>query len=169
MVASLEETDRQVPHYHNPAGKTSQATLTLPGLATARLLALERNARMSMIPMVDAYIAALPSDQRTALNVLRGRLQALLPGHLEVMSYAMPGFRQPGPKGLMVVGYAAFARHLGLYPHSGTVIPLIDCAPFKTSKSGVLFTPDQPLPDALLRRIVETRQAEIAAGYGRKP
>ena len=68
----------------------------------------------------------------------------------------------------MVIGYAAFAKHLGLYPHSGTVIPQIDCAPFKTSKSGVLFTPATPLPDALLRQIIATRQAELAAGYGRK-
>lgn len=117
---------------------------------------------------VDAYIAALPPDQREALTALRTRLKSLLPDHLEVMSYAMPGFRQPGPKGKMVAGYAAFAKHLGLYPHSGSVIPQIDCTPFKTSKSGVLFTPDRPLPDALLRQIVETRQAEIAAGYGRK-
>ena len=118
--------------------------------------------------LVDAYLAALPPDQRTALTTLRDRLKTLLPDHLKVMSYAMPGFRQPGPKGKMVVGYAAFARHLGLYPHSGTVIPQVDCTPFKTSKSGVLFTPDRPLPDALLTRIIATRQAELAAGYGRK-
>jgi len=117
---------------------------------------------------VDAYIAALPRDQRDALTTFRTRLRALLPDHIEVLSYAMPGFRQPGPKGKMVVGYAAFAKHLGLYPHSGSVIPRIDCSPFKTSKSGVLFTADQPLPDALLRQIIETRQAEIAAGYSRK-
>jgi uncharacterized protein YdhG (YjbR/CyaY superfamily) len=121
-----------------------------------------------MSEAVDSYIAALPDDQGQALAALRARLRALLPDHLEVMSYAMPGFRQPGPKGRMVVGYAAFAKHLGIYPHSGTVIPLIDCGPFKTSKSGVLFTPDRPLPDALLRQIIETRQAELAAGYGRK-
>ena len=116
---------------------------------------------------VDAYIAALPSDQRDALTTLRARLKALLPDHLECMSYAMPGFRQPGPKGKMVVGYAAFAKHLGLYPHSGSVIPKIDCTPFKTSKSGLLFTPDRPLPDMLVRQIIEARQDEIAAGYGR--
>ena len=118
--------------------------------------------------VVDAYIAALPPDQREALSILRVRLRALLPDHVECLSYAMPGFRQPGPKGKMVVGYAAFTHHLGLYPHSGSVIPRIDCTPFKTSKSGVLFTPDHPLPDALLHAIIETRQAEIAAGYGRK-
>jgi uncharacterized protein YdhG (YjbR/CyaY superfamily) len=117
---------------------------------------------------IDDYLAALPADQREALTALRARLKALLPDHLEVMSYAMPGFRQPGPKGKMVVGYAAFAKHLGLYPHSGSVIPLIDCTPFRTSKSGILFTPDQPVPDTLLRQIIQIRQAEIAAGYGRK-
>lgn len=121
-----------------------------------------------MSASVDAYLAALPPDQHEALTTLRARLKALLPDHIEVMSYAMPGFRQPGPKGKMVVGYAAFARHLGLYPHSGTVIPQIDCAPFRTSKSGVLFTPDRPVPDDLLARIIRTRQAELAAGPGRR-
>ncbi|MES2815758.1 MAG: DUF1801 domain-containing protein [Pseudomonadota bacterium] len=116
---------------------------------------------------IDAFIAALPPGQREALTALRARLKALLPDHLETMSYAMPGLRQPGPKGKMVVGYAAFSKHLGLYPHSGSVIPLIDCAPFKTSKSGVLFTPERPLPDALLHQIIAVRQAELAAGYGR--
>jgi uncharacterized protein YdhG (YjbR/CyaY superfamily) len=116
---------------------------------------------------VDAYLAALPADQQAALSALRATLARLLPGHVEVMSYAMPGFRQPGPKGKMVVGYAAFAKHLGLYPHSGSVIPQIDCRPFRTSKSGVLFTPDHPLPDGLVEAILRTRQAELAAGYGR--
>ena len=114
---------------------------------------------------VDAYIAALPPDQRDALTTLRARLKALLPDHLEVMYYAMPGFRQPGAKGKMVAGYAAFARHLGLYPHSGSIIPRLqaECTGFKTSKSGVLFTPDRPLPEALVAQIVALRQAEIAA------
>jgi uncharacterized protein YdhG (YjbR/CyaY superfamily) len=116
---------------------------------------------------VDAYIATLPDAQRAALTDLRARLHALLPDHIECMSYAMPGFRQPGPKGKMVAGYAAFKHHLGVYPHSGTVIPLIDCTPFKTSKSGVLFTPAQPLPAGLVKKIITTRQAELTAGYGR--
>ena len=117
---------------------------------------------------VEAYLSVLPVDQQAALRTLRATLARLLPDHIECLSYAMPGFRQPGPKGKMVVGYAAFAKHLGLYPHSGSVIPQIDCSPFKTSKSGVLFTPQTPLPDALLDSIIRTRLAEIAAGYGRK-
>lgn len=117
---------------------------------------------------VDAYIAAHSPAFAAALTALRQRLKTLLPDHIECMSYAMPGLRAPGPKGKMVVGYAAFTHHLGLYPHSGSVIPKIDCTPFKTSKSGVLFPPDTPLPDALLKAILTARQAEIAAGSGRK-
>lgn len=117
---------------------------------------------------IDAYIATHPPAFAAALTSLRIRLKTLLPDHLECMSYAMPGFRQPGPKGKMVIGYAAFTHHLGLYPHSGSVIPQIDCTPFKTSKSGVLFTPDTPLPDALLKTILTTRQAELAAGSNAK-
>ena len=110
---------------------------------------------------VDAYIAALPPAFAAALTQLRAQLRALLPDHIECMSYAMPGFRAPGKNGKMVAGYAAFKHHCGLYPHSGNVIMLIDCAPFKTSKSGVLFTPDHPLPPALIERIVRVRQAEL--------
>lgn len=117
---------------------------------------------------VEAYLSACRPDQGAALQELRQRLKRLLPDHLEVMSYAMPGFRAPGPKGKMIVGYAAFSQHLGIYPHSGSVIPLLDCGPFKTSKSGVLFTPQTPLPQELLEAIVRTRQAQLAAGYGRK-
>ncbi len=116
-----------------------------------------------MTPGVKAYLDALPPDLRAALHDLRALLQALLPDHPEVISYAMPGFRAPGPKGRMIVGYAAFARHLGLYPHSGSIIPNIDCTPFKTTKSGVLFMPSHPLPPALVTTIIRARQAEVAA------
>ena len=111
---------------------------------------------------VDSYLSALPPSFRAAAEALRAHLKTLLPDHIECMSYAMPGFRAPGPKGKMVAGYAAFTHHLGLYPHSGNIIAKIDCTPFKTSKSGVLFTPDHPLPPALIAKIIRARQAELA-------
>lgn len=112
---------------------------------------------------VDGYISAQTQAFRAALQTLRAQLIALLPDHIECLSYAMPGLRQPIPNGKMVAGYAAFTHHLGLYPHSGSIIPQIDCTPFKTSKSGVLFTPDAPLPLALVERIIRARQAELRA------
>ncbi|NBZ88740.1 iron chaperone [Stagnihabitans tardus] len=113
---------------------------------------------------VDAYISALPEDQTQALTRLRAILKARLPDHLEVISYKMPGFRQPGPKGRMVAGYAAFARNCGYYPHSGTVIPQFPdlTAAFKTTPGAISFTPSHPLPEPLVLALVEARLAEIA-------
>lgn len=110
---------------------------------------------------VTAYIAAQPEPFAAALSALRKQLLSLLPDHIECMSYAMPGLRQPQKQGKMIIGYAAFARHIGLYPHSGSVIPNLDCAPFKTSKSGMTFTPDMPPPLALIAQIIAARQAEL--------
>jgi uncharacterized protein YdhG (YjbR/CyaY superfamily) len=53
---------------------------------------------------VDAYLVACRPDQRQALQDFRLRLALLLPDHGECLSYAVPGFRQPGAKGKMVVG-----------------------------------------------------------------
>lgn len=111
---------------------------------------------------VDAYLTRLPADQAAALQALRATIRARVPTATECMSYAMPGFRMPGGK--MVAGYAAFTRHLGLYPHSGAIIPALQaaCTGFKTSKSGVRFTPDHPLPTSLVHLILNARLAEIA-------
>ena len=112
---------------------------------------------------VDAYIAAQKPAFAAALMQLRATLQAILPDHIEVMSYAMPGLRQPQRGGKMVIGYAAFAKHIGLYPHSGSAIDKINCAPFKTSKSGLMFSPENLPPRALIAAIIAQRQRELAA------
>ena len=119
---------------------------------------------------VAAYLAALPPDQAALLGDLRQRILQRLPDAVECLSYAMPAYRQ-GAGGKVVVGYAAFARHCGIYPFSGSVVPLmaVETAGFKTSKSGVLFTPAQPLPDAILHRLIALRLAELAAGYPKTP
>ena len=112
---------------------------------------------------VEAYIAARRPDQAAALQDLRAAIRRHLPDHVECMSYAMPGFRQPGPKGKMVAGYAAFARNCGYYPHSGSVIPQFaaDLTAFKTSPGAVQFTPEHPIPEALILRMIEARIREI--------
>lgn len=92
-------------------------------------------------------------------------LREILPDHIEVMSYAMPGLRAPISGGKMIIGYAAFAKHIGLYPHSGNVIDKINCAPYKTSKSGIIFAPGGLPPRALVAAIIAQRQRELAAGY----
>ena len=118
-----------------------------------------------MSAAVDAYLDALPAPQQSALHALRVILKARLPDHLEVISYAMPGFRQPGQKGQMVAGYAAFKVNCGYYPHSGQIIgqfPALTTG-FKTTAGAISFTPDHPLPEALILQLIDARLAEITA------
>ena len=112
---------------------------------------------------VDAYIAACRPDQAAALQALRAILRDRLPDHVECLSYAMPGFRQPGPKGRMVAGYAAFARTCGFYPHSGNIVSRFagDLAGFKTTPGAIQFTPDHPIPKALVLALIDARLTEI--------
>ena len=115
---------------------------------------------------VDAYIANLSNPaQQAALQSLREVIRRRLPDHIECLSYAMPGFRQPGPKGKMVAGYAAFARTCGYYPHSGTIVPQFvnELAGYKTTPGAIQFSPANPLPEALVHRLIDARLAEIAA------
>lgn len=115
------------------------------------------------LPTVDDYFAALQNPaQKQALTELRGLLKTLLPDHIEVISYAMPGFRQPHTKGKIVAGYAAFAKNCGYYPHSGNIIPRITGLDgYKTTAGAIQFTPDHRLPADLIRRLVQARQAEL--------
>lgn len=118
----------------------------------------------------DAYLAALEPDHRAALEALSARLTTRLEaigGASPCISYAMPAWRiqSTAGKAQVIAGIAAFKAHLGFYPFSGSITPKLaprlDAAGFKHSKSGVLFTPDRPLPDWLLDEALALRRAEI--------
>lgn len=77
------------------------------------------------------------------------------------MAYGMPAFFLK--KNL--VGFAAHKEHCALYFFSGefTEAHADWFVGFKTSKGGVQFTAEKPLPDELIERIVKARIEEVAA------
>ncbi|MEC7762871.1 MAG: DUF1801 domain-containing protein [Pseudomonadota bacterium] len=113
------------------------------------------------------YLADQPPAFRAVLEDLATRIEARLPeGAQRVISYAMPGWRVPAPKGTkMAMGMAGFAKNIGLYPHSGSVVPQIadrlTAAGIAQSKSGIKFPPDAPPPDWVLDEIIRLRLDEI--------
>ncbi|AKJ03778.1 Hypothetical protein AA314_05404 [Archangium gephyra] len=117
---------------------------------------------------IDAYLAGLknPAAKKT-LEALRLQLRKLLPGAVETISYQMPTFKVDGKA---VAGFAFFKTHCGYYPFSGSVVPALKAQldGYATSKSGVTFPPDEPLPAKLVKTLVQARLAEIAAN-GKKP
>ncbi len=110
---------------------------------------------------VDAYMAGIPPKFRIPLQRLRKTIRAAAPEAEEIISYRMPAFRQNG----ILVYFAAFEDHCSLFVGSPTVRRRFaaELKPFMTGKGTVRFTPDRPLPDRLVTRIVKARLAENAA------
>jgi uncharacterized protein YdhG (YjbR/CyaY superfamily) len=109
----------------------------------------------------DAYIAAAPQDLRPLLVRLRAQLARALPDAEEVIAYKMPGFRIGRS---IVAGYAAFSRQCGLYlspsaiaSHAGDIA----AAGLKSTKTGITFSPGQPIPDRLVEKLaLASRRAQ---------
>lgn len=116
---------------------------------------------------IDAYLAPLSEPERHTLSQLRTDIRALLPEAEECISYGMPAFRVQGK---VVAGFAAFKNHLSYVPHSGSVLPALaeDLAGYTMTKSSLHFPPDQPLPLALVRKLISVRlrQAGIEQDLG---
>ena len=110
---------------------------------------------------IDEYVAGFPAETQKALGEVRVLIAAAAPGATETISYAIPTFDL---RGRHLVHFAAFTRHLGLYPTSSGIAAFTDeLASYKRAKGSVQFPLDQPLPLDLIRRIVEFRVAEVMA------
>ena len=106
-----------------------------------------------MVADHDAYIAEAPEALRPLLVRPRALLADALPDAEEVIAYNMPGFRIGQA---IVAGYAAFSKQCGLYlapsaiaAHAGEIA----AAGLKSTKTGVTFSPGQPIPDGLVRTL----------------
>jgi uncharacterized protein YdhG (YjbR/CyaY superfamily) len=110
---------------------------------------------------VNAYLAALNPEKRAALQQLRRTILAAAPKAEECISYKIPAFRLDGR---MLVWFAAASSHCSFFPGARPIaVHKQDLKAYKTSKGTVRFTPDKPLPAALVRKLVKTRIAENRA------
>lgn len=109
---------------------------------------------------IDAYLTAQDAEKRAALQHIRTLVAATAPEAEEALVYGVPGFKL---RGKSLVCYAAFKAHCGFYPMSPALIDAMqeELAAFPTAKGTIRFTPDAPLPDDLIVRIVQQRCAEI--------
>lgn len=110
---------------------------------------------------IDEYILLQPEPMRLALESLRQIVWETAPEAEETISYKMPAFKYHG----MLVYFAAFKNHYSLFPSSYGVFEHFkeDLKGFYTSKGTIRFTLDQPIPEDLLRRIIQFRMAENLA------
>jgi len=121
---------------------------------------------MAAATSVDDYLATLPEGPRAALQELRRTIGAAAPGATETIAYVMPAFKVDGR---FLVAYAAFKGHCSLFPASAAVREVLGAAlaPYVTGKGTIRFRADDPLPAALVTRIVKIRLEESAERDGR--
>ena len=105
---------------------------------------------------VDAYLAGLEEPKRSTLEALRRSILAVVPDAEECISYGMPAFRVGGK---VVAGFAAFKNHLAYLPHSGEVLAGLGdrLAGYECTKGSLHFPVDEPLPDDLVRSLVNAK------------
>jgi uncharacterized protein YdhG (YjbR/CyaY superfamily) len=111
---------------------------------------------------IDAHLAALPEPQRSTLTAVRDTLRGLMPGAEECLSYGMPCFKVGGKA---VAGFDGYNAHCSYFPHSGNIVGRVSGIPawcVAASKGTLQFPIDRPLPKALVKKLVQARQAEIA-------
>jgi uncharacterized protein YdhG (YjbR/CyaY superfamily) len=115
---------------------------------------------------IDAILAALPPDQRAALQSLRQTIAAAAPEAVEAISYALPAFKY---RGRPLVSYGASRGHIAFYCMSPAAMDAHKelLTGYDTSKGTIRFQPDKPLPDALVTTLVKARVAETDAAAKR--
>jgi uncharacterized protein YdhG (YjbR/CyaY superfamily) len=111
---------------------------------------------------VEEYLAALPDERRAALEDLRRTIRAAAPAATETIAYQMPAFKADGR---FLVSYAAFTAHYSLFPASEAVVAALgaELAPYLAGKGTIRIPAGDPIPVALVTKVVEVRLAEHAA------
>jgi uncharacterized protein YdhG (YjbR/CyaY superfamily) len=125
------------------------------GISAGRRPAPKRKAPTT----VSEYLARVPKPARSTLSKMREAIRSAVPREAtETISYQIPAFAHNG----VLVWYAAFAKHVSLFP-GGSVLEVFkdELAGFKTSKGTVQFSLDTPLPIPLIKRIVKARVAQV--------
>jgi uncharacterized protein YdhG (YjbR/CyaY superfamily) len=109
---------------------------------------------------IDDYISRYPADVQQLLQKMRLTIHKAAPKATETISYGIPAFRFNG----MLVWFAAFKSHIGFYPGAGAIkIFKKEISAYKGAKGSVQFPLDQPLPLALVSRIVKFRVKQNVA------
>ncbi len=107
----------------------------------------------------DEYLATLPPEVRTVLEIVRQTIREAVPEAEEVISYQIPAFKYHG----FVWYYSAYKKHFSLScPPPFTVFEVFKdrLAPYKISKSTIQFPFSEPVPVELIRDMAAFRATE---------
>lgn len=110
--------------------------------------------------LIDDYLNRFSGSEKAELEKIRSLVNKIVPEAKEVITYGMPGFKY---KGKYLIAFSIFRDHLGLFPTSGPIETLKSkLTDFKTSKGGIQFTAEKPIPESIIKDILDIRMNEIS-------
>ena len=116
---------------------------------------------------VERYIAQFPEEVQEPLQQIRSAIRAAVPEETtETMKYGLATFVWKGN----LVHFGAFTNHIGFYPTPSAITAFqAELGSYVTSKGAVQFPLSEPLPLALVTRMVEFRVAENRSKPQKRP
>jgi uncharacterized protein YdhG (YjbR/CyaY superfamily) len=108
---------------------------------------------------VESYFSQFSPAQNARMRELRALLLKLMPGVTEKLAWAVPNYLYGDD---FVVSLVASKGHLGLYPGKEAITALKDkLAGYALIKNGIHLPWDQPIPEALVKSIIDHQLAII--------
>jgi uncharacterized protein YdhG (YjbR/CyaY superfamily) len=122
-----------------------------------------RRYRVDLMSAFDDYLATLAGEQKAELERIRRFVLRTVPEAEESTSYGMPAFKY---RQRPLLGFRASKNHLSVFPFSPEAIDAAreSLAGFDLAKGTVRFTPERPIPDSALERLLRRRLLEIERG-----
>lgn len=110
--------------------------------------------------IIDEHLKNVSPGQKQQLDRVRAVAKQMAPDAEETISYGVPALKY---KGQYLIGFAAYQNHLSIFPTPGPIAALKDkLGDFQVSKGAVQFTIEHPIPEPLLKQIIEIRLRTIA-------
>lgn len=107
---------------------------------------------------IDTYISEFPLEIQATMNEVRNVIKEIAPEATESISWAMPTFKIKK----ILVQFAGFKNHLGFYPYPETIEYFRDeLTSYHTSKGGIQFPYNKPVPFDLIKRIVSYNRDKL--------
>jgi uncharacterized protein YdhG (YjbR/CyaY superfamily) len=118
---------------------------------------MKASTKMPVPKNVDEYIRSFPAATAKKLEQVRKTIRSAAPKAEEVISYKIPGYTYHG----MLVFFAGWKSHISLYPAPWQAKELEkEMAAYEGSKGTIKFPLDEPLPLALISKMVKFRVKE---------
>lgn len=110
----------------------------------------------------EAFFATVETGARDRLERIGAEVAAQVPGAVPCIAYQIPAFRGPRHNRCFFY-FAAFKRHIGIYPPLTADMALItETSRWRGPRGNLSFPLNEPLPLALIGRVAQA----LALQYG---